>query len=82
MVQGNNTFERDVNMQKIGEPITFSCPCCKETFEFDPVGEHELVMCPVCGTEFMTTKKGEKIQLEYFEFTPAASILCFDTKMR
>ena len=50
--------------------ITFTCPGCKETFEFDPVGEYQLVPCPICGIEFMTVKKGHTLQLESFEFSP------------
>jgi Zn finger protein HypA/HybF involved in hydrogenase expression len=56
-------------VQKINESITFSCPGCKENFEFDTVGEYELVPCPICGTEFMTVKKGQTLQLESFEFS-------------
>jgi Zn finger protein HypA/HybF involved in hydrogenase expression len=55
-------------MKKISESIIFLCPGCKETFEFDPIGEHEFVPCPMCGTEFMTVKKGQTMQLELFEF--------------
>jgi Zn finger protein HypA/HybF involved in hydrogenase expression len=56
-------------VQKINESITFSCPGCKENFEFDTVGEYEFVPCPICGTEFMTVKKGQTLQLESFEFS-------------
>ena len=65
-------------MQKIDESIIFFCPACKEKFEFDPVGEYELVLCPICGTEFMTVKKGQQLLLEHFEFDPAKSVSCFE----
>ncbi len=55
-------------MNKTIESITFLCPECEETFEFDLVGEHEFVPCPMCGTEFTTVKKGQKLLLECFEF--------------
>ena len=67
-------------MNKINESITFLCPGCEGTFEFDPVGEYELVPCPMCGTEYMTVKKGQTIQLEDFEFSPAESVPCFEIK--
>ena len=60
-------------MEKIDEPLTFLCPGCRETFEFDPVGEYELVPCPMCGTKFMTVKKDQIMQLESFEFIPIES---------
>ena len=57
-------------MQKINGSITFTCPGCKETFEFDPVDEYQLVSCPICGIDFMTIRKGETLLLESFEFNP------------
>ncbi len=47
--------------------ILFHCPQCNEGFEFDAVGENELVPCPVCGTEHVTIKKGHKLMLEALE---------------
>ncbi len=67
-------------MQKTEDSITFCCPGCKEAFEFDPIGEYELVLCPVCGTEFMTVKKGQMLILEHFEFSPNESVPCFELK--
>ena len=64
-------------MEKTNEPITFLCPGCKETFELDPVGEYELVPYPMCGTEFMTVKKDQTMQLESFEFNPIDSPLLY-----
>ncbi len=55
-------------MQKLNTSITFTCPGCKETFEFDPVDEYQLVSCPICGVNFMTFRKGQALLLEYFEF--------------
>jgi Zn finger protein HypA/HybF involved in hydrogenase expression len=55
-------------MKKLNAPITFTCPRCKEIFEFDCVGEYELVLCPVCGTNFMTVRKSQTLLLESFEF--------------
>jgi Zn finger protein HypA/HybF involved in hydrogenase expression len=52
----------------MSNPLAFACPRCKQTFEFDLVGEYELVPCPVCGTEFMTVRKGQKLLLQGFEF--------------
>jgi Zn finger protein HypA/HybF involved in hydrogenase expression len=53
-------------MKTTKNPIIFTCPGCKETFEFDAVGAYELVPCPICGTDFMTVRKGRKLQLEAF----------------
>jgi Zn finger protein HypA/HybF involved in hydrogenase expression len=57
-------------MQKINSSINFTCPECKETSEFDHVGENQLVTCPICGIEFMTVRKGQALLLEPFEFNP------------
>jgi Zn finger protein HypA/HybF involved in hydrogenase expression len=57
-------------MQKINSSITFTCPGCKETFEFYRVGEYQFVPCPICGIDLMTTRKGQTLQLEPFEFNP------------
>ena len=54
-------------MQKTLASITFTCPQCNRKFEFDPVGENEFVPCPICGTDFFTVKKGNKLMLESFE---------------
>jgi hypothetical protein len=56
-------------MQKILPTITFTCPECGETFEFDMVGEYQLVPCPLCGIDCMTVKKGETLLLKCFDFT-------------
>jgi Zn finger protein HypA/HybF involved in hydrogenase expression len=47
--------------------MLLQCPQCKKNFEFDAVGENEFIPCPVCGTEFVTTKKGSKMLLEALE---------------
>ncbi len=47
--------------------IIFTCPGCQVRFEFDSVGANEFVPCPVCGTEYFTIKKGNKIILENFD---------------
>ncbi len=47
--------------------MTFTCPGCKESFEFDSIGEYELVPCPVCGIDFMTVRKNQALMLEAFE---------------
>ncbi len=57
-------------MQKINSSIIFTCPGCKETFEFDLVDEYQLVSCPICGTDFMTIRKGQTLLLVSFEFNP------------
>ncbi len=57
-------------MEKMNTSITFTCPGCKETFEFDPVDEYQLVSCPICGIDFMTVRKGQTLLLESFEFNP------------
>jgi Zn finger protein HypA/HybF involved in hydrogenase expression len=54
-------------MQKMIASITFTCPQCNRKFEFDAVGENEFVPCPICGTDFLTVKKGNKLMLESFE---------------
>jgi transcription initiation factor IIE alpha subunit len=56
--------------EKMNNPIAFACPRCKQTFEFDMVGENEFVPCPICGTEFMTIRKEQKLLLEAFEIEP------------
>jgi Zn finger protein HypA/HybF involved in hydrogenase expression len=55
-------------MEISNETIVFSCPGCMKNFEFDLVGEHQLVSCPLCGIEFITIRKGQTILLESFEF--------------
>jgi Zn finger protein HypA/HybF involved in hydrogenase expression len=55
-------------MEKMNTSITFTCPGCKETFEFDPVGEYQLVPCPICGIDLITIRKGQTLLLESFEF--------------
>ncbi len=57
-------------MQKISSSIIFTCPGCKEAFEFDPVDEYQLVFCPICGSNFMTIRKNGTLLLESFEFNP------------
>jgi Zn finger protein HypA/HybF involved in hydrogenase expression len=49
--------------------VQFTCPQCSANFEFDAVGEYELVPCPVCGSNFVTVKKGRKLMLEALEQT-------------
>lgn len=52
--------------------LIFTCPGCKESFEFDDVGEYEFVPCPVCGANNMTVKTGQTIMLQAFSFTGTA----------
>jgi Zn finger protein HypA/HybF involved in hydrogenase expression len=59
---------------KKSKTVTFTCPGCKETFEFDQVGEYEFVPCPICGTNYMTIKKNQTLMLQAFSFTPTAPI--------
>jgi DNA-directed RNA polymerase subunit RPC12/RpoP len=47
--------------------ILFKCPECKKIFEFDLIGEYELVSCPICGNDFQTIKKEGTLRLEPFE---------------
>ncbi len=54
-------------MEISNETIIFSCPGGLKSFEFDLVGEHQLVSCPLCGIEFITVKKGQTLLLESFE---------------
>jgi len=54
-------------METTNESTIFSCPGCNNNFEFDPVGENEFVPCPICGTEFMTVRKGQQLLLKSFE---------------
>lgn len=54
-------------MKKLAGPILLHCPQCKESFEFDAIGENEFVPCPICGTQFVTAKKGGKVTLEALE---------------
>ena len=48
--------------------ILFNCPECRKFFEYDAVGESELVSCPLCGDHFKTVKKGDTLKLEPFEY--------------
>jgi Zn finger protein HypA/HybF involved in hydrogenase expression len=52
--------------------ILFTCPICNANFEFDAVGEYELVPCPVCGTRHVTVKSGSKLMLQQSEI----ALLC------
>jgi Zn finger protein HypA/HybF involved in hydrogenase expression len=52
--------------------ILFTCPQCNANFEFDAVGEYELVACPVCGTRHVTVKVGSKLMLQPSEL----ALLC------
>jgi transcription initiation factor IIE alpha subunit len=54
-------------MKTIDASIIFTCPECHCSFEFDAVGEHEFVPCPICGTDCVTVKKGSKLILETFD---------------
>jgi Zn finger protein HypA/HybF involved in hydrogenase expression len=55
-------------MQHICKPsILFTCPQCNANFEFDAVGKNEFVPCPVCGTDNVTVKVGNKLKLEATE---------------
>ncbi len=54
-------------MKPLLQSILFNCPACHVNFEFDAVGEHEYVHCPICGTDHVTAKKGSKLMLEPFE---------------
>ena len=54
-------------MKTINASIIFTCPGCYSKFEFDAVGEHEFVPCPICGTDCITIKKGKKLILETFD---------------
>jgi DNA-directed RNA polymerase subunit RPC12/RpoP len=64
---------KDEGSEKTEATIAFKCPSCKNIFEFDQIGENELVSCPICGSDFRTVKKGETLRLEPFEFECAAS---------
>ena len=57
-------------MQTRNSSINFACQRCKESFEFDPVGEYQLVPCPIYGIDLMTIRKGQTVLLETFEFNP------------
>ena len=47
--------------------ILFHCPQCNANFEFDAIGKNEFVPCPVCGTDYVTIKKGNRLKLEAFD---------------
>jgi Zn finger protein HypA/HybF involved in hydrogenase expression len=59
-------------MERMEATIAFKCPTCKAVFEFDPIGENELVSCPICGNDFRTVKNEEALRLEPLEFEGAA----------
>jgi Zn finger protein HypA/HybF involved in hydrogenase expression len=54
-------------MQKCETPLTFICPVCKGIFQFDQVEEYQLVPCPICGIDFITVRRNQKIVLENAE---------------
>ena len=56
-------------MKKMIATILFTCPGCQANFEFDAIGENEFVPCPICGTDNVTVKKGNKVVLENFDQT-------------
>ncbi len=56
-------------MEKIESTIIFTCLGCRERFEFDSVGEFQLVSCPICGIHYMTKRKDKTIQLQDFDFS-------------
>ncbi len=56
-------------MKKSHAPILLHCPECKANFEFDNIGENEFVPCPICGTDFVTVKHGNRLMLQTFEQT-------------
>jgi len=47
--------------------ILFICPQRNARFEFDAIGKNEFVPCPVCGTDHVTVKIGNKLKLEAIE---------------
>jgi len=53
----------------IAASVQFTCPQCSANFEFDTVGEYELVPCPACGSDFVTVKNGCRLMLEVLEQT-------------
>lgn len=55
-------------MLKNNRSVVFTCPKCRETFEFDQVDEYQYVPCPICGIELMTIRKNQALLLEPFEF--------------
>ena len=55
-------------MEKIYNSIIFLRPSCKDNFEFDSIGEYQLVPCPICGVDFITIRKAQKLILESYEF--------------
>jgi predicted RNA-binding Zn-ribbon protein involved in translation (DUF1610 family) len=66
--ESNDIIWRVRETRKINATLMFNCPECGENFEFDDVGEYELVPCPICGIDFMTVRKGQKLLLEAFPF--------------
>lgn len=54
--------------------LKFKCPACKIAFEFDWIGENELVSCPICGNDFVTVRKGNGLILEPFEFKKSPNL--------
>ncbi|XHH10249.1 MAG: hypothetical protein ACFCUE_06360 [Candidatus Bathyarchaeia archaeon] len=59
---------------KKSKSLTFTCPGCKESFKFDPIGEYEFVSCPICKANNMTIKKGQTLLLQAFSFNRTAPI--------
>jgi Zn finger protein HypA/HybF involved in hydrogenase expression len=65
----NYFLKERAKMEISNETIIFLCPGCMKSFEFDLVGECQLVSCPLCGTKFITVQKGQTLLLEPFDFS-------------
>ena len=71
VLNSNNdeAYRLESKMEKMVKVITFLCPSCTDTFEFDDVGEYQLVPCPICGSQWMTIRKDQILVLESFDFS-------------
>jgi ribosomal protein L37AE/L43A len=54
-------------MQKDIEQVVFLCPKCQKTFEFDRIGEHQIVQCPICNIHLVSVTKKGALTLQFFE---------------
>jgi DNA-directed RNA polymerase subunit RPC12/RpoP len=49
-------------------PMTFFCPRCRESFQFNDVSKDQFVPCPNCGIELLVIKKNQDLLLEPLGF--------------
>lgn len=66
-------------MEKTETLVVFTCRGCRETFEFDPVGEHQFVPFPICRIHLITVRRDQTPLLESFDFNLNETSLMIET---